>query len=168
MALLSGAGVANAARASVTPSNAGPPAGSQIAAGSRVLSPSDSQPSPGPVSGMQGYGPGGHILPLHGQIVLAKPGGGFQTVDFQSGTVTKVAAGSITVKSTDGFTQSYAITGSTIVSADRNGIGSVKAGNDAVVIAAVSGHTATAAKIIDLTQLLHSHQKFWLGPEAQP
>ena len=117
---------------------------------------------------MHGYGPGGRILPVHGQIVLVKPGGGYQTVDFQNGTVTTVDAGSITVKSTDGFTKSYAITGSTIVSADRDGIGSVKAGNDAVVLATVSGKTATAARIIDLTQLLHSHQQLGFGPTAHP
>jgi hypothetical protein len=107
-------------------------------------------------------------LPVHGQIVLAKPGGGYQTVDFQHGTVTRVDSSSITLKSTDGFTQSYPITGSTIVTANRSGIGSVTAGNDAVVIATVSGHTATAVKIIDLTQLMHSHQLFGMGMTAHP
>jgi hypothetical protein len=117
---------------------------------------------------MNGYGPGARIVPVHGQVVLAKPGGGYQTVDFQSGTVTKVDAGSITLKSSDGFTQTYAITGSTIVTASRDGISSVKTGNDTVLIATLSGHTATAVKIIDVTQLIHSHQQFGLGPTAHP
>lgn len=107
-------------------------------------------------------------MPVHGQIVLAKPGGGFQTVDFQNGTVTKVDSTSITLKSADGFSQSYPITSSTIVSADRNGIGSVTSGNSAIVIATVSGNTATAAKIIDLTQVLRSHQQFRFGPTTHP
>jgi hypothetical protein len=107
-------------------------------------------------------------MPVHGQVVLAKPGGGFRTIDFQSGTVTKVDAGSITLRSTDGFTQSYAISGSTIVSANRDGIGSVKTGNDTVLIATVSGNTATAVRIIDVTQLIHSHQQLGLGPAAHP
>jgi hypothetical protein len=107
-------------------------------------------------------------MPVHGQIVLAKPGGGYQTVDFQNGTVTKVDSTSITLKSADGFTHSYPITGSTLVTAGRDGIGSVASGNSAIVLATVSGSTATAAKIIDLTQLLHSHQLFGFGPGAHP
>jgi hypothetical protein len=107
-------------------------------------------------------------MPVHGQIVLAKPGGGYQTVDFQNGTVTKVDSTSITLKSADGFTHSYPITSSTIVSAGRNGIGSVANGNSAIVIATVSGRTANAARIIDLTQVLRSHQQFGFGPTAHP
>lgn len=107
-------------------------------------------------------------MPVHGQIVLAKPGGGFRTVDFQNGTVTKVDSTSITLKSADGFSQSYPITSSTIVTAGRNGIGSVTSGNSAIVIATVSGSTATAARIIDLTQVLRSHQQFGFGPTAHP
>jgi hypothetical protein len=107
-------------------------------------------------------------MPVHGQIVLAKPGGGYQTVDFQNGTVTKVNSTSITLKSADGFSQSYPITSSTIVSAGRNGIGSVTSGNSAIVIATVSGSTANAARIIDLTLLKASHQMFGFGPGAHP
>jgi hypothetical protein len=107
-------------------------------------------------------------MPVHGQIVLAKPGGGYQTVDFQNGSVTKVDSTSITLKSADGFTQSYPITGSTIVTAGRSGIGSVTSGNSAIVIATVSGHTATAARIIDLTILKASHQMFGFGAGAHP
>jgi hypothetical protein len=165
-ALLGGASVANAASASRTPPSAAPAAA--IAGASRILAPSDSHPGAGPFTGMHGAGPAGWPLPVHGKIVLTKPGGGYQTVYFQHGTVTKVDSTSITLKSADGFTQSYSITGSTLVTADRGGIGSVIAGNDAVVVATVSGHTATAARIIDLTQLLHSHQQFGLVPSAHP
>jgi hypothetical protein len=99
--------------------------------------------------------------------VLPKSGGGFQTVDFQNGTVTKVSTGSITVKSSDGFTDTYAITGSTIVTAQRDGISAVRANDHALVIATVSGGTATAVKIMDMTLLQQSHQQFGFGPESE-
>ena len=115
VALLSGAGLANAASATGGPVNAARAVGPAGAA--RILSPSDSHVGAGPWNGMAGSGPSGRIMPVHGQIVLAKPGGGFRTVDFQNGTVTKVDSTSITLKSADGFSQSYPITSSTIVSA---------------------------------------------------
>jgi hypothetical protein len=106
----------------------------------------------------------GHRIPfLHGEAVLAKPGGGYETVAFQRGTVTAVSAGSITVKSTDGFTQTYVINGSTIVGAHRGGISSVKSGNTASVIATVSGKTFTASRIIDWTLLQQSHMMLGSG-----
>jgi hypothetical protein len=108
---------------------------------------------------------GGGPAIVHGQAVLAKPGGGYRTVDYQRGAVTAVGMGSITVKSTDGFTQSYVITGSTIVGAQRGGIGSIKTGDMASVIATVSGKTVTAARVIDWTQIEHSHMQF--GPGGQ-
>lgn len=167
VALLGGAGVADAAISSGTPVNAAAAGAFQLTSASKVLSPSDSPPGPGPIGGLHGFGPGGGMLPLHGQAVLAKPGGGYVTLALQRGTITKLTTSSITVKSTDGFTHSYAITGSTVVSAGRDGIGSVKSGNQAVVIATVSGHTATAVKIIDWTLLQHTHQQFGFGPMGQ-
>jgi hypothetical protein len=172
VALLGGTGVADAATASGPPVNASATGtfqltgASQLTGSSKILLPSVSQPGPGPFGGSHGFGPGG-ILPLHGQAVLAKPGGGYVTLAFQRGAITKVSASSITVKSNDGFTQSFAITGSTVVSAGRDGIASAKAGNQAVVIATVSGGTATAVKIIDWTMLQHTHQQFGFGPMGQ-
>lgn len=167
VALAGGVGVAGAATASGPPANAAAPGASQLTGTSKILSPSVSQPSPGPFGGMHGFGAGGGILPLHGQAVLAKPGGGYVTLALQRGAVTKLSTSSMTVKSTDGFTQSYAITGSTMVSAGRDGIGSVKSGDQAVVIATVSGGTATAVKIIDWTLLQHTHHQFGFGPMGQ-
>jgi hypothetical protein len=152
VALLGGAGVAVAASAS------GRPATAAAVTAFQTPSPSDNHPGGG-MHGF-GFGPGGGIAVAHGQVVLAKPGGGYQTVDFQSGSVTKVSTASITVKSTDGFIQSYAITASTVVGAHRDGIGSVKVGDQALVIATVSGRTATAARIIDRTLLQQSRQQF--------
>ena len=137
-----GAGLAVAASSSGTPANAAVATASQV---------------------HPGWGHGMAIV--HGQAVLAKPGGGYQTIDYQRGTVTAVSTTSVTLKSSDGFTMSYAITDSTILGAHRGGIGSVKAGDTASVVATVSanGKSATAARIIDWTQLEHSHALFGFG-----
>jgi hypothetical protein len=90
---------------------------------------------------------------LHGQFVLAKPGGGYQTVDVQSGQVTAISATSITLRSADGYSHAYAVTSSTLVDAQRSGVGSVKVGHEVWLIATVSGGTATAASIADRTLL---------------
>jgi hypothetical protein len=102
---------------------------------------------------------------LHGQVVVAKSGGGYQTVDVQDGQVTAVSANSITLKSSDGFTKTYVVTSSTTVDAQRDGIGSVKVGNQASVYATVSGSTVTATNVADLTLLQQDHHGFgnWQG-----
>jgi hypothetical protein len=166
VALLGGTGTADAATASAPPVNAAGTGASHLTGASKILLPSESQPGPGPFGGTHGSGPGG-IWPLHGQAVLAKPGGGYVTLAFQRGAIAKLSASSITVKSNDGFTQTFAVSGSTVVSAGRDGITSVKAGDQAVVIATVSGGTATAVKIIDWTMLQHTHQQFGFGPMGQ-
>jgi len=57
-------------------------------------------------------GPGGHSdhhgPPLHGQVVVNDGTGGFVTVLSQSGAVTATTPDSITVRSADGFTQTWA------------------------------------------------------------
>jgi hypothetical protein len=114
------------------------------------------------------HGPGG-LGALHGQFVMAKPGGGYQTVDIQSGQVTAVSATSITLRSSDGYSHTYAITSSTLVDAQRDGIDSVKVGNQASLIATVSGSTATAVRIQDRTLLQQGRQAFGAAPSsAQP
>jgi hypothetical protein len=97
-----------------------------------------------------GFGPLGAI---HGQFVAPKPGGGYQTIDTQRGTVTAVSTTSITVKSGDGYTKTYQVTSSTNVDALRAGIGSVKTGQTVSVLATVHGSLATAAQIVDFTAL---------------
>jgi hypothetical protein len=148
-AMAGGAGVAVAVSSSGTPATAATAAAAQV-------------PSPSPIHPGMG-GMGGPVPILHGQAVLSKPGGGYQTVAFQRGTVTAVSTGTITLKSTDGFTQSYTITDSTIVGAHRGGIRSVTTGDEASVIATVSGKTFTAARIIDWTLLKSSHMMFGFG-----
>jgi hypothetical protein len=90
---------------------------------------------------------------LHGTLVRPKPGGGTVTVEIQNGRVTAVSRSSITLKSDDGFTRTYVVTSSTIVAARRDGIGSVKVGDQAWVAATASGGTVTAIRVGDLSQL---------------
>ena len=164
-ALLGGAGAALAATNSPTPTSS-----PSAAAATPAPTPSPSAP-PGPPGQAGpgyhrfggGFGFGGLFGALHGQLVVAKPGGGYQTVDVQTGQVTAVSTTSITLKSADGFTKSYVVTSSTLVDAQRDGIGSVKVGNQATMLATVSGSTATATSINDLTLLQQGHAGFGGG-----
>jgi hypothetical protein len=162
-ALLGGAGAAVAATHSPTPA----------ASSSALISnptPTPGQPgAPAPKFPRDrfGRGPGlgfGLFGALHGQFVIAKSGGGYQTVDVQTGQVTAVSSTSITLKSSDGFTNTYVITSSTLVDAQRDGIGSVKVGNQASVQATVSGSAATAVSLEDLTLLQQERPVFGIGP----
>ena len=165
-ALLGGAGAALTATNSPTLSS--PPSAAAATPAPTPL-PSGRPGPPGPGFhrfGGFGLGFGGLFGALHGQLVVGKPGGGYQTVDVQTGQVTAVSTTSITLKSADGFTKSYVVTGSTLVDAQRDGIGSVKAGHQATVLATVSGSTATAASINDLTLWQQGHAGFGSGREG--
>ena len=62
---------------------------------------------------------------LHGQVTIHS-GSGYKTLDVQTGTVTgKVCSTSITVKSSDGYIQTYTVTSSTLVNSQAAGIGCV-------------------------------------------
>jgi hypothetical protein len=58
------------------------------------------------------------------------------------------------------------VTSSTIVNAQRDGIGSIKAGNQVIITATVSGGTATAARIIDVSLLQQDFHRFFGGAHA--
>ena len=165
--LLAGAGVAFA----TTGSPAHPVTAS--AAATPAPSPSEQVPMPHrlpfrPGSMFGGMFPGamlglgGMFGAVHGQYVAPKSGGGYQTIDFQNGKVTAVSSTSITVRSADGYVHSYVVNGSTTVDAQRGGISSVKAGHEVSVQATVSGGTATAASIADVT-LLQAGAKHFFG-----
>jgi hypothetical protein len=112
-----------------------------------------------------GLGFGGAI---HGQLTEPKPGGGYQTVDVQSGSVTKVSSASITVKSADGYTATYAVSSSTEVNAQAAGIGTIKVGDTVSLTATVSNGTATADSIIDLSSIKSSRGWFGFKPAPPP
>jgi hypothetical protein len=111
----------------------------------------------GPGLGLLG---GGQVV--HGQVKVRTPGG-YKVVSVQAGQVTAVSTSSITVRSSDGFTQTYAVASTTIVNAQRDGIGSVKTGHQVEVIATQSGNTWNAASIVDSTARQNGRAAFGFG-----
>ena len=77
---------------------------------------------------------------LHGEFVVQTEDGATQTQRLQTGVVTAVDAGSLSVTSTDGFTATYVI-GSDV---DVSG---VAVGDTVRVIATVDGDTVTATSV---------------------
>jgi hypothetical protein len=108
----------------------------------------------GPWGGPWAGGHGGPLFDrgaaLHGEVVLSKSGGGTETVLIQRGEVSAVSASSITLKSSDGFTQSYALNADTLVNGQKKGSAApaVKKAEEAVVSAVKSGSTVTARYVI--------------------
>jgi Domain of unknown function (DUF5666) len=170
--VLAGAGVAVAATGSSSPSPA-PSASAPSSPSARPPLPGmppkgawHIHSAPGPF-GRAFAGPGllggGLFGAVHGTAVVPKQGGGYQTVAFQNGKVTAVSSTSITLRSADGYGHTYQVTSSTMVNAQRDGIGSIKNGNQVVVTATVSGGATTATRIIDLTLLQQDFHHFFGG-----
>lgn len=102
---------------------------------------------------------------LHGESVVKKADGTLETVVSQQGTVDAVSETSVTVKSADGFTQSYAINADTRIvkipadtSQLRGGKGKpelpsataadLKAGDTVRIAGTKDGSTVTATRIV--------------------
>jgi hypothetical protein len=114
--------------------------------------------------GMRPFGPGfgGHGGVVHGQFTI-RSGSSYKTVSVQTGQVTSVSTGSITVASPDGFTQTYTVEASTIVDSQAGGISAV-AKNDTVHLeGVVQGGKTTATDIVDVTKIGASRQGFGFG-----
>jgi hypothetical protein len=120
----------------------------------------------GPFGGPGKFGMGGMRGIIHGEFVRPNGSNGYQTVDVQTGQVTSVSSSSITLKSADGFTKTYSVTTNTLVDAGRDGIGSVKKGDNATVDAVVTGSTSEARNINDLTNLAALRQHWAPQPPA--
>ncbi|HXZ76511.1 MAG TPA: hypothetical protein VEH31_37355 [Streptosporangiaceae bacterium] len=136
-------------------------------AGGTAASPSPSARPASPHQGRPGgfgFAFGGPFGAVHGQFVVPRSGGGYQTIDTQRGAVTAVSATSITVKSADGFVKTYQVVSSTNVDARRNGISTVRTGHQVAVTATDSGSTATAVSILDLNLLPAMHGGGWNHP----
>jgi hypothetical protein len=105
--------------------------------------------------GAQNGGPGGPGGPfggaLHGDFVASDGNGGYATKRLQSGTVTAVSSTSISAKSADGHSTTFAVSSSTSVDNGVDAIGNVKTGDTVTVVGTVSGGTATATSIFDAT-----------------
>jgi hypothetical protein len=122
----------------------------------------------------KGFGPGGPGMlggiegpmgALHGQFVVPKQGGGYQTIVVQHGSVTSVSTSSITVKSEDGFSATYAVAADTLVNAARDGIGSIKKGDEVSVLAQQKSGNDAALQIGDATRWQGMRDRFGPGPD---
>jgi hypothetical protein len=88
---------------------------------------------------------------LHGEYVASDGKGGTTTMLIQTGTVTAVSAGSLSVRSTDGFTGTYTVGSKTKVDDGADTIGTVKNGHTVTVVATKSDRSATS--VLDTTLL---------------
>jgi hypothetical protein len=94
-------------------------------------------PMGGPGGSVAGQGPG--PTPLHGEFVVPDGSGGYATELTQTGTVTAISPNSLTVRSEDGFSQTYDIPPSSQAQ---------PAMDDQVVVHATrTGQTATVTNI---------------------
>lgn len=100
---------------------------------------------------------------LHGEFVVKKEDGKYQTVATQRGEVTEVSKESITVKSEDGYSRTYTLTEDTLVNAARDGIDDVKTGNSVTVFAVVADGKATAISVNDGTVRKAAGEKWGFG-----
>jgi hypothetical protein len=155
-------GAAGIAAAASDPSPS-PPAG--------TVAPGQPGPPPGgPGMGMgRGHGMRGEGGPglmgmrgaVHGEFTVPD-GTGWRTIAMQRGAVTAVSSTSLSVKSKDGYTRTYVITATTLVNAARDGIGSIKTGDEVGVMATVKSGTATAVDVRDVSQIQKQRKDF--GP----
>lgn len=137
-------------------------------------SPSVTAPQgPKNLEGREGRGPGhGGMMggPLggavRGEFVVPDGQGGFRTVDTQRGTVTAVSPTSITVKSADGTSKTYAVTANTLVNAARDGISTVKNGDTVALMAVVTNGTSTVVRLSDVTVAKNARQSWAPTPKG--
>lgn len=105
--------------------------------------------------GPGGHGPRGGMMGgfdgkvLHGDATVENSDGTTSVMRVVRGEVTAVSDTAITVKSSDGFTQTYAINADTDIHVGRDDAGTaeIQVGYQAMVAGTVSGDTATATKI---------------------
>jgi hypothetical protein len=104
---------------------------------------------------------------LHGEFVVPRQGGGYQTLVAQHGKVTSVSTSSLTVKSDDGFSATYAVAADTLVNAARDGIGSIRKGDDVAVLAQQKSGNDAALRIGDFTRWQGMRDNFGPGPGSR-
>ncbi len=114
-----------------------------------------------------GFGHGFGRGVLHGEFTVPGPDGGYQTFATQVGEVTAVSATSVTVKSEDGYSRTYAVDDNTLVNAGNEGIGDVKTGDNVHVRALVKDGTASAVEVMDVTQVRDLRER-WLPRKPRP
>ncbi len=149
-------------------------AGLNVASAQTSPSPSPSASSTAPDGKLGRHGgPFGHRGmrgidgALHGEFTTNAPGGGYQVMAMQVGDATAVTATSITVKSADGYSRTYAVTDDTLVNAGNAGITDVKTGDQVRVLAVVKDGTASAVHVMDVTNVRDLRGK-WLPHRVRP
>jgi hypothetical protein len=121
----------------------------------------------GGLGGAAGGAAGGTMAALHGTYVVSDGNGGYLTELTQTGTVSAVSSSSITVKSTDGFTKTYVVSGSTSVDNGSDAIGDVATGHTVRVVATSANDQATATQIQD-TNIASTTQQGGPGGQGGP
>jgi hypothetical protein len=182
LAVILGAGAGGAVVASASAS--GPAANTPVASASPTTTPfgpngksgagpgrrgfffPGGQGGPGGPMGVGGFGLAGPNGAIHGTFTVKGPKGGYETVDTQYGTAEAVSSSSITVKSADGFSQTYTVSSSTEVGPGKNDILSVKVGDTVSIQGLVSGSAINAQHVLDLTQVKANHPSW--GPGRPP
>ena len=97
--------------------------------------------------GLPGFGAGEKML--HGEVVVAKPGGGTETLLVQYGTISAKSTGSVTVRSSDGFTQVWSLgSGTTYRTGPRSGSAADLAVGDTVGVVGTKAGSGGAARTI--------------------
>lgn len=163
---LAGAGLAFAAsggsRSTATPAASGTSSTTQPATPDRPAGP----------FGKGRFGIGGRMFGrglggvVHGSVTLHSPSG-YRTVEVQIGQVTQVSSSSITVKSSDGYSHTYAVQSSTVVDSLAGGIASVAKGDQIQLLATPAKGTDTAFNIVDQTKVGGSRMGFGFGPPSK-
>ena len=106
--------------------------------------------------GGPGFGMMGGRGAIHGEFVVPDgDGDGYRTAVVQRGTVTAVDGSSVTVRSEDGFSETYTVDDNTLVNAGNDGIGDVEVDDEVHVhgYAADGSGDPHAAHIVDETGL---------------
>jgi hypothetical protein len=114
------------------------------------------------------FGSAGPNGAIHGTFTVKGPNGGYETVDTQYGTAEAVSSSSITVKSADGFSQTYTVSSTTVVGPGQSGILSVKVGDTVSIEGLVSGSTINAQHVLDVTQVKVNHPSWGSGHPTGP
>jgi len=84
---------------------------------------------------------------LHQEREVTQPDGSTATVTVQGGEVTAVDDASVTVESSDGFTQTYAVTSSTQVAMSDGALSGLAVGDAVLVEGVLDGETVTATSL---------------------
>ena len=139
--VVAGAVLAGLATAAAAPSPT--PAG-----GAGVAAAAPSHPAGGPDRRDHGHGAWSRVL--HGTAVVDKrDGGGTETIAVQRGELTAASPSSVTVRSTDGFTATYALNAETAVRVDGaiSSVAALTPGEQVRVEGVVVGAATTARHI---------------------